>query len=518
MLDEPTPVEVAGDIMNLDCNDASGVPSGEIDITPSGGQGSSEADYTYEWTTDDGDGLSVNDADQTDLEAGTYVVVVTDANGCTASNSFTLTEPTPVAVTAGLTQLTCNAANGPANGEIDVMPSGGQGTTDGDYTYMWEASDGGSGLNPTEGDQTELTRGTYTVTVTDANGCTAVGSWDLTEPEIISILGNTTDLDCNDASGDPDGEIVLTVTGGTPDYTYVWSTTDGDGLVTTERDQTGLTAGTYTVLVTDSNGCTQMESYTLSEPDAVEVSGVVTPLLCNAMSGAPTGEINITATGGQGTAEGDYTYVWMTVDGSGLEINGADQTGLSAGTFIVVVTDSNGCTDTDTWTLGEPDAVVCTVASPVIGVGGTNILCAGETGTINVTASGGTAPYEFSIDGGVTTQTDSSFEVTAGDYTVTVIDANGCESTCDVTVTEPAPLSGGTCVLDDECQLNVGEIEVSAEGGVGPYEVTWTSATGGTLNETSQTINTDGGSVTFTGAQGGETYEFSLVDANGCQL
>ena len=116
--------------------------------------------------------------------------------------------------------LTCNASNGLPDGTIDVMPSGGQGTIDDDYSYNWEASNGGSGHIATDGDQSGLTAGTYTVTVTDGNGCTAVGSWTLGEPAIISILANTTDLECNDASGTPDGEIDLTVTGGTGGYTF----------------------------------------------------------------------------------------------------------------------------------------------------------------------------------------------------------------------------------------------------------------------------------------------------------
>ena len=280
-----------------------------------------------------------------------------------------------------------------------------------------------------------------------------------------------------------------------------------------------MTAGTYTVVVTDANGCTQQDDYTLTEPDAVEVSGVQIDLACNAASGAPDGAIDITATGGQGINEGDYTYAWTETDGgTGIDVTAADQTGLSAGTYTVVVTDANGCTDTETWTLGEPDAVECVLDSPTVGVGGTNILCAGETGTINVTPSGGTAPYTYSIDGGATTQTDPSFEVAAGTHTVTVFDANGCESTCDITLTEPTPLVAGTCVVPDECQLNSGEIEVSAEGGVEPYNVTWTSPSGGSLDQASGTIATSGGSFIFTGAQGGETYTFEVTDANGCML
>ena len=516
-LTEPTEVIVAGGTTDLDCNDASGAANGAIDITPSGGQGSLESDYTYAWTTADGSGLVATDADQTGLSAGTYEVVVTDGNGCTGSNSFTLTEPTAVEVTAATVDLTCNAANGPADGQIDVTPTGGQGTVDGDYTYTWTTADGG-GLDVTAGDQTGLSAGTYNVTVTDGNGCTAEGTWTLTEPVIISILASATDLDCNDASGAADGEIDITVSGGTPGYTYAWTTADGSGLVASDEDQTGLSAGTYDLVVTDANGCTQADTYTLTEPDAVVVTGTQTDLACNANSGAADGAIDITATGGQGTSEADYTYAWTTADGSGLVATDADQTGLSAGTYVVVVTDANGCTDTETWTLGEPDAVECSLDSPVVGAGGTNILCEGETGTIDVTATGGTAPYTYSLDGGLTTQTDPTFTVVAGTYTVTTIDANGCEAECEITLTEPPALIAGTCVVEDECQLNAGEIEVAAEGGVAPYTVTWTSPTGGTLDQASGTIATSGGSFTFTGAQGGETYIFTVTDANGCDL
>ncbi len=521
-LTEPDPVVVAGAQTDLDCNSGSGAPSGGIDITASGGQGLVEGDYTYSWNSPDGSGLVASAADQSGLSAGTYNVTVTDANGCTGEGSWTLTEPTAVNVVAATTDLSCNEANGPIDGIIDVIPSGGQGSTDADYTFAWTTTDG-FGLSETAGDQSGLAAGTYTVVVTDSNGCTATGSWTLTEPPIISILASATDLECNNASGPATGAIDITVSGGQGsaegDYTYNWvASGGGSGIVATAADQTGLTAGTYSVTVTDANGCIQADSYTLSEPNPVVVSGVVTELLCNAASGDPTGEIDITASGGQGLAEGDYTYAWTTTDGTGLIAGDADQTGLSAGTYVVVVTDSNGCTTTETWTLGEPDAVECDLDSPVVGVGGTNILCAGETGTINVTPTGGVAPYTYSLDGGLTTQTESTFTVTAGTYTVTVYDANGCESTCDIELTEPPALIAGTCVVEDECQLNQGEIEVAAEGGVGPYTVTWTSPTGGTLNETTQEITTSGGSVTFTGAQGGETYIFTVTDANGCDL
>ena len=516
-LTEPTAVLLTSSFENLDCHSESGDPTGSISITATGG--TEAGDYEYVWSTTDGSGLDVNGEDQTGLSEGTYTVVVTDDNGCTVTESWTLTQPTEVVLTGTPTDLNCNIANGLASGAIDIDVTGG--TEAGDYEYNWESADG-FGLINGQADQTGLTAGTYTVTVTDDNGCTDSATWTLTQPTIIVIDAQETDLTCHADSGTGNGEIDITVTGGQgsveSDYDYTWATLDGSGLVTSAADQTGLTAGTYSLTVEDSNGCTQTAEFTLEQPTAVEVSGEVTDLICHADSGDPTGAIDITVVGGQGTLEADYDYEWTTTDGSGLVAGQADQTGLSAGTYVVVVTDGNDCTDTETFVLTQPTPVVCELDSPVVGEGGTNILCAGDTGTIDVTASGGTAPYLYSLDGGTTTQTSATFEVLAGTHTVTVIDANGCESICEITLTEPAAMFAGTCVTDDTCQLNLGEIEVCAEGGVGPYQVTWTSPTGGTLDQESLEIDESGNCVTFTGAEGGHTYTFTVTDANLCQL
>ena len=153
----------------------------------------------------------------------------------------------------------------------------------------------GAGLSTSAGDQTGLTAGTYNVTVTDSNGCTATATFTLAEPDIISILASTTDLECNSASGAPTGAIDITVSGGTPGsgYTFDWT---GTGVNMTSEDQTGLEAGTYTVVVTDANGCTQQDQYVLTAPDAVMVTGVTTDLDCNSASGAPTGAIAVSYT------------------------------------------------------------------------------------------------------------------------------------------------------------------------------------------------------------------------------
>jgi len=334
----------------------------------------------------------------------------------------------------------------------------------------------------------------------------------ITQAQVISILASATDLDCHEASGAPTGAVDITVTGGESPYTYAWSTGN------TVEDLTGLSAGTYTVTITDALGDTASDSYTISEPTPVEITGVATNLDCNASSGAPTGGIDLTVSGGQGTAEGDYSYAWTTTDGCCIDVTSADQYGLSAGTYCVVVTDSNGCTVEECWTLTESGAVACTLDSPIIGVGGTNVLCAGDVADIYVTATGGVAPYTYSISGGIIHDYNSPFSVETGTYTVYTYDANDCQSTCEITITGPEEIEVITDYSEDLCQLDEAVVEILlVEGGTGPYEVTWTTPTGGLLDQAIQTIEEIGDQITFTGAQGGETYIFSIIDANGCR-
>jgi hypothetical protein len=477
-IEEPDPVEVSGIETELACNSLSGAPDGAIDLTVTGGTGA----YTYAWSN------GATTEDLTGLPAGTYDVVVTDANGCTDGASFTLDEPEAVEIAADLGPLSCNSANGSADASINLTISGGTAP----YTYAW--SNGES----TE-DISGLAAGTYDVTVTDANDCTAEGSWTIDDVDPIEVVASVTDLSCNALSGDPDGIIDIEVTGGTAPYTYAWS----NGAST--QDVSNLTAGTYTIDISDANGCLFQATYTLSQPDAVVASGDITEPGCNAASGAPTGAIDLSVIGGTGA----YNFAWS--NGATTE----DVTGLAEGTYTVVVTDANGCTDEQTFTLTEPDAVTCSLDSPAPGACGENILCNGGTGTINVTAQGGTPGYEYSLDG-VNFQSDATFTVPAGTHTVTVRDSNGCTSTCDITLTEPDAIIAGTCVQNDECQVDAGEIQVQASGGCAPYVITWTGSNGATLDQPSLTIDNAGGTVTFTGATGGETYTFTLTDANGC--
>ncbi|WP_309869988.1 T9SS type A sorting domain-containing protein, partial [Chryseobacterium camelliae] len=298
-------------VTNVACNGAS---NGSINLTPAGGT----APYTFNW------GGGVTTEDRTGLAAGTYTVIITDANGCTATVNATVTQP--ASAVSGTTVVTNVACNGASNGSINLTPAGGTAP----YTFNW-----GGGI--TTEDRTGLAAGTYTVTITDANGCTATVNATVTQPA-SAVSGTTvvTNVACNGASN---GSINLTPAGGTAPYTFNWG-----GGVTTE-DRIGLAAGTYTVVITDANGCTATVNATVTQPTALSGTVTQTNIACN---GGSTGSATITVTGG--TAP--YTYSWSPSGGTT-----ATASGLAAGIYTVVVTDSKGCTLTRTVTITQSGPV-----------------------------------------------------------------------------------------------------------------------------------------------------------------
>ena len=185
--------------------------------------------------------------------------------------------------------------------------------------------------------------------MTDQNSCTIEKSFTLTEPDPLSLTQTTSDFNGFDAScsGGVDAEIDIDITGGAPVYLYAWTTTDGSGLDPTAQDQTGLSAGTYSVEVTDSNGCKISQSFVITEPPPIILTSILSDfsgfnISCN---GQNDGSIDIAVSGGRiSGGDTDYTYEWTTLNGSGLDPNVADQSGLTAGTYTDKITDTNKCT------------------------------------------------------------------------------------------------------------------------------------------------------------------------------
>ena len=439
---QPTQLVLAGVVTDVTCN---GAMTGAINLFASGGTGA----ITFLWSN----GATTEDISA--LAAGTYYVVATDANNCTAQANFTISQPTAVSVLPTVVDASCF---GYADGSVSVSVTGGVMP----YNYNW--SNGGNTASITG-----LVAGVYDLTVITVNGCISTFSYTVGEPALLVVTGIPTDVTCPAGN---DGAIDATITGGTMSYTVDWNS----GFASTV-DLTALVSGAYHIDVVDAHGCTAFADFTLIEPAAFVVTDVITDVTC---FGGSDGEIALSVSG----ATGPYTYSWA----SGSATNG----GLSAGNYDVTVYDANMCEYTNSYTVVEPAAVSATFNV-------TNVSCNGELdGTIEVIAAGGTAPYTFTWSTG-NGATNSG--LAAGDYYVTVTDANLCVYSTMVTVTEPAVLTASVTPFDTDCSMSIGSIYInSISGGTAPYSAEWSTG--------------DMGLVLFNVPNG--TYGLTITDANGC--
>jgi len=380
---------------DVKCN---GDSNGSITVSASGGA------TPYQFSIDGGNTWLPNGGTSSpytfnDLTANTYTVKVKDNVGSITTLSPDVEIKQPSVLSATISAQTNVSCHGGINGSATVTAGGGTYP----YTYLW--SNGQTSVTATG-----LAAGTYTVTVTDDHGCTTTASATITEPPVLTATTSVTNVSCH---GGSNGSATVTAVGGTSPYTYLWS--NGQTSVTA----TSLAQGTYSVTVTDANGCTATASATITEPDVLNVTASGTNVTCNG-----NGDGTAAATVSGGTQ--NYTYAWAASLGGivpPLQINNVSLTGLVPGTYTVTVNDANGCGPvTASYTVTQPN--VLQASNPTL----THITCAGSpTGTATVTATGGTAPYSFSIDGGAYVQNGGVFTaLAAGAHSVLVKDANGC--------------------------------------------------------------------------------------------
>jgi gliding motility-associated-like protein len=449
---QPAPLALSRVITNVSCFGGS---TGSIAVTPSGGT----TPYTYSWSPG-----GATTATITGKPAGSYTVTVTDARGCTATATYSITQPTAIAATITKTNVNCNGTN---DGSATASVTGGTAP----YGYSWSPSGG------TAATATGLGAGTYTVTVTDSKGCTATNTAVITQPAALTATTASTNETCNTLDN---GTASVMPVGGTPGYTYLWM----PGGMTTST-VSGLASGNYTVTVTDSKGCSATAFAVITQPTALNINFV------NQINVSCFGGNNGSVKGSPSGGTGPYTYSWMPGGMTTQVISG-----LAAGTYTLTVTDNNGCQVVNSVSITEPASAVSATATIV------NVSCSGgNTGSISLVPAGGTPGYTYLwAPGGATTASITGKP--AGTYTVTVRDSKACLVTYTFTITQPAPIAVSIAKTNITCNgFNDGTATAIPTGGTAPYTYNWMPS-GGT-------------GATASGLAVG-TYTVFVTDSKGC--
>jgi gliding motility-associated-like protein len=434
-------------------------------LTASGG-------VTYQWTANPFLTPPLNTASVNACPTATtiFYVTVTDAAGCTGMDSVTVFVANTVLSVAALgTNVTCFGA---CDGTGSAAANGGYPP----YTYVWSNAMTGANISG-------LCAGPYTVTVTDAIGCTATASINVTEPTALDVQAtNISTANC----GQNDGSVTISITGGVPNYIILWST-GGSGLT-----ESNLAPGAVSVTVTDANGCDT--TVTFNVPNTPGATVAITSFNNVTCFGACDGDA--TALGGGGTAP--YNYSWSTAPAQLTPT----ATNLCPGTYTVTMTDANGCSDTAQVNITEPPQLTL-----VVGTAAT--ICIGQSANLTAQGNGGTPAYNYAWTDGVNNwivQNPTVSPTVTTTYSCIATDANNCTSAVQtVVITVNPPLSVQAIATQVVCQNTVVNLTANAAGGNGNYTYTWTP---GPLI---------GQNVTVTATQN-QTYTVTVTDNCGTPL
>lgn len=431
-----------------------GAGTGSATVSISGGT----APYGISWNT----APTQHSATAANLMAGTWTCAITDARGCSTTQSVTITQPTAVlsANISAQTNVNCHASN---TGSATILANGGTAP----YSYAWNTT-------PAQNTATAngLGAGAWTCVVTDAKGCSTAPLVTITQPSAaLSLTGTVVPATCGGAAN---GAVDAVINGGTAPYNTAWS--GPSGFSSTATDISGLESGVYTLTVIDGNGCSANVSFNVGQPGLFNILGTTSDFNGYAVS-CPTvtdGTITQTITGGTSP----YTHGWSGPNN--FTANTEDLTALPPGIYVYTLTDDNGCSTSATYTLAAPPALGANISAPTV-IGGWNIGCNGTaTGSINTTIIGGIAPVtvQWNGPGGFMAATPNIGTLLAGMYTLTLSDANGCTHVAPFSLTEAPALTGNASMTASvACHGGTdGSALATASGGTAPYTHVWNTS------------------------------------------
>ncbi len=404
-------------------------PTGTASVMASGGQ----SPYTYAWSYS-----SQTAQNLSNLPTGLYTVTVTDATNCQVIASANIGQLASLSVSASIQPISCS---GGSDGGIDLTVLSND--PNNSFNYNWSN-------NATTQDLTNLSAGSYQVTVSDQNGCSSSGSFNMTSPTPVSANTTVMSISCH---GGNDGIITANASGGGGFYMYQWANNLGNsGTIN------NISTGNYSVTITDSKGCTASTSTFVGEPNPLIITLSSTPVAC---SGNATGSITTSATGGTGS----YSFNWDNGIG-----NVQNPTNLSAGIYNITVTDGNGCIKTASTTISQLSTVNVAIQNAI------DLTCNGANdGSISLSITNGIAPFSYNWTNGIG-NTPNPTNLSAGNYAVTITDANGCTATTSTTLTQPTPLIINPITNPTSCNgNNDGAVALIINGGTAPFSYNWSN-------------------------------------------
>ncbi|MFM2227497.1 MAG: hypothetical protein RL664_840, partial [Bacteroidota bacterium] len=424
----------------------------------------------------------------------------TDVNGCTATTSITVTQPTVVSASATATAIACNGGSA----TVSVTANGGTGPYIGTGSFA-------------------VTAGTYSYTVTDVNGCTASTSIIVNQPTAISLNASTLPI----CFGESNGSINLTVTGGIPAYQISWTgplSGNPSGFeILSSNDAyniNDLTAGIYNIVVTDLNDCSSIANYTVTEAPNISATVMSSSSTCNTANGSfevmvsgGTAPYNLSWTG---PVNGDPLGLEIYSSGSNYQIQN-----LPIGDFVLTILDQMGCTQVISSSVTSATPLTSSILP-------TSVSCFGQSnGSILVTADGVYPGYNISWTGPLSgdpigneilnsTGSYSILNLPAGVYNISITDLNGCVSNMSAVVSEPTELTSDINVSSESCNGNSdGQITVTLSNGSPPYNISWIGSSNG--NPIGDEVNYSGGNYSITNLNSGN-YSILVTDNNQCSI